>query len=154
MTVPKRFGVLRFFAGLIKVIAWIVLIISALVGIVVALISMVNIGEILGTEPNQLPIIGGIFDVFVSLGGGIILGILSMVGGVLYFIVLYAAGELISMNLAIEENTRLTAALLLRMHQESQPEARSASSSYGGAGGYAAGGYAQSYASEPFESGS
>ncbi len=147
MTVPKRFGVLRFFAGLIKVFAWIELIISVLIGIVVALFSMVNIGSILGAEPNQLPIIGGILEMFVSLGGGIVLGIVSMLGGILYFIILYAIGELISMYLAIEENTRLTAALLLRMHQESQPEARSASS------GYSAGGYAQTYASEPFDSG-
>lgn len=152
MTVPKRFGVLRFFAGLIKIIAWIILIFSVLIGIAVALMSMVNIGQILGAEPRQFPIIGGFLDLLLSLGGGIILGILSMIGGVLYFIVLYAAGELISMNLAIEENTRLTAALLLRMHQESQPEARSASSSYG-SGGYAAGSYSPSYPSEPFESG-
>ena len=153
MTVPKRFGILRIFAGLIKVIAWIVLIISVLVGIGVALISMVNIGQLLGQEPRSLPIIGGILDMFISLGGGIVLGVLSMLGGVLYFVILYALGELISMYLAVEENTRLTAALLLRMHQESQPEARAASSSYS-AGGYAAsGGYAQNYPSEPFESG-
>ena len=49
-------------------------------------------------------------------------------------------GELIALYLATEENTRLTAALLLRMHQESQPEPRANAA------------YASTYASEPFES--
>ena len=33
MTVPKRFGVLRFFGTLLKVIAWIVLVVSILLAI-------------------------------------------------------------------------------------------------------------------------
>jgi hypothetical protein len=58
--------------------------------------------------------------------------------GVIYFVIFYAFAEGISMQLAMEENTRLTAALLLRMHQESQPDTR------------ATGAYT-SYPSEPFE---
>ena len=33
MTVPKRFGVLRFFGTLMKVIAWIILVLSVLLAI-------------------------------------------------------------------------------------------------------------------------
>ena len=45
--------------------------------------------------------------------------LLSVIGGIIYFLLLYAAGESLHLQLALEENTRLTAALLLRMHQES-----------------------------------
>ena len=41
------------------------------------------------------------------------------------FILFYAMGELLSLNIAVEENTRLTAALLLKMHQDSQVDTRS-----------------------------
>lgn len=155
MTVPKRFGILRIVAGLIKVFAWIVLILSIIVGIVVALTSMTSIWQTVGSEPAQLPLIGGILDLFVSFGGGIVVGILSALGGVLYFLLLYAAAELISMQLAVEENTRLTAALLLRMHQESQPEPRAATpaTAYAAPTSYSASGYNPGYSSEPFEGG-
>ena len=155
MTVPKRFGILRIVAGLIKVFAWIVLVASIIFGIGVALASMTNIWQTVGAEPAQLPIIGGILDLFVSFGGGIVVGILSALSGVLYFLLFYAVGELISMQLAVEENTRLTAALLLRMHQESQPEPRAAtpSTSYAAPASYSAPGYNPGYSSEPFEGG-
>jgi hypothetical protein len=51
--------------------------------------------------------------------------------GIIYFLLLYASGESFHLQLALEENTRLTAALLLRMHQETQQETRSG---YGSAG--------------------
>ena len=44
----------------------------------------------------------------------------AIIGGIVNFLVLYFFGEMIHMGLAVEENTRLTAALLLRMHQESR----------------------------------
>jgi hypothetical protein len=140
MTVPKRFGMLRFISGLLKVLAWIELVLAVIFGIFVALSSMMNIGQVLGTEPNQLPILGGLLDFFFSVGGGLIAGIVAALAGVLYFFFLYGLGELIALYLATEENTRLTAALLLRMHQESQPEPRANAA------------YASTYASEPFES--
>ena len=58
----------------------------------------------------------------VSAGGGIISGLVALFIGLFYFVAFYAMGEYIHLALAVEENTRLTAALLLRMHQESQPE--------------------------------
>lgn len=140
MTVPKRFGMLRFISGFLKVVAWIELVLAVIVGIIVALSSMMNIGQILGAEPNQLPLIGGLLEFFFSVGGGIVAGIIAALAGVIYFLFLYGLAELVSLYLATEENTRLTAALLLRMHQESQPESRAATT------------YPSTYASEPFES--
>ena len=49
-----------------------------------------------------------------------------LLGGLFYFVLLYALGEMIALQIAIEENTRLTAALLLKMHQDSLVEARPA----------------------------
>ena len=127
MTVPKRFGVLRFFGTLLKVIAWIFLILSILSAIAVGLS-----GSLLSTFSPQLS------DVISTYGAagpvaGILAGVLVVMFGLIYFLFLYVAGELLHLYLAVEENTRLTAALLLRMHQEGQGES---SSPYGAGGGF------------------
>ncbi len=125
MTVPKRFGVLRFFGTLLKVIAWIVLVLSILsaIGAVVAGGSLVNLlGDAVGDNAALL-----------GSGGGIIAGLFILILGLVYFLVLYVSGESLHLQLAIEENTRLTAALLLRMHQEGQGEA---AAPYGAGGGF------------------
>ena len=135
MSVPKRFGVLRVLGTLLKVIAWIVLIVSILGAIGLGLTSM-N-GDLLtsalstAVPPETLAAFAG--------AGGILIGIAFLIGGIIYFLLLYAAGESLHLQLALEENTRLTAALLLRMHQEShQSDPRS---TYSGSG----------FASDPFE---
>jgi hypothetical protein len=125
MTVPKRFGVLRFFGNLLKVIAWIVLVLSILfaIGAVVAGGSLVNLlGDAVGDNAALL-----------GSGSGIIAGLFILILGLVYFLVLYVSGESLHLQLAIEENTRLTAALLLRMHQEGQGEA---AAPYGAGGGF------------------
>lgn len=136
MSVPKRFGVLRVLGTLLKVIAWIVLIVSILGAIGLGLTSMSGdmLTSALSTTvpPETLAAFAG--------AGGILIGIAFLIGGIIYFLLLYAAGESLHLQLALEENTRLTAALLLRMHQEShQPDARS---TYSGGSGFA---------SDPFE---
>jgi hypothetical protein len=128
MTVPKRFGVLRFFGTLLKVIAWIVLILSILAAIGVALAggSLVDsLGPALGDQSGMAGII--------SVGGGILAGLFILIFGLMYFLFLYVAGESIHLQLAVEENTRLTAALLLRMHQEGQGDT---AAPYGAGGGF------------------
>ncbi|MEX1019329.1 MAG: hypothetical protein WDZ49_06700 [Litorilinea sp.] len=130
MTVPKRFGVLRFFGSLLKVLAWIVLVVSIISAIGVAIAGTMGsnlMGDLMGTVP------GG--DA-MAVGGGIIAGILLLLGGLLYFLALYVAGESLHLQLAVEENTRLTAALLLRMHQDGQVE---------GGTPYTAGGFNEPY---------
>ncbi len=136
MTVPKRFGMLRFVAALLRVLAWIILILAVLGGVVAALSNFTTVLQ----QPNlvSIPILGQLLSLLGAGASGIIAGIIAALSGILFFVLYYALAETISMQLAIEENTRLTAALLLRMHQESQPDTRSA---------YATGGYP----SEPFE---
>ncbi len=125
MTVPKRFDVLRFMGTLLKVFAWISLILSILSAIgIVLLPQMGSLGDFFGPYAN-----------FIGSGtSAIVAGLLVLLGGLLYFVLLYAMGEIILLQIAVEENTRLTAALLLKMHQDSQVEPQSAP--------YAAGGFA------------
>lgn len=137
MTVPKRFGVLRFLAAVLKVVAWIILILGILGGVVVALSSFSNLLQ----TPSvvTVPLLGPTLNLLGAGAGGIILGVIAALSSLVAFVFWYALAEYIFMYLAVEENTRLTAALLLRMHQESQPDART-SSGYGGG-----------YPTEPFE---
>ena len=136
MSVPKRFGVLRVLGTLLKVIAWIVLIVSILGAVGLGLTSM-N-GDLL-TQTLSGAIPAETLAPFAG-AGGILIGIAFLIGGIIYFLLLYAAGESLHLQLALEENTRLTAALLLRMHQEShQSDARA---TYSGGSGFA---------SDPFE---
>ena len=130
MTVPRRFGVLRFIGTLLKVIAWIVLILAILGAIGVGLAGS-QVGPLLA---RANPTLSGLF---ATPAGGIVAGVVGLLLGLIYFLILYASGERIHMYLAIEENTRLTAALLLRMHQDSQQETRPT--------------YASGFANEPFE---
>lgn len=127
MTVPKRFGVLRFFGTLLKVIAWIVLIVSILIAIAAAVAggTLVNSIPQVAAQPGLAGMLG--------TGGGILIGISFLIGGLIYFLILYVSGERLHLQLAVEENTRLTAALLLRMHQEGQGDT---ASPYGAGGGF------------------
>lgn len=137
MSVPKRFGVLRVMGTLLKVIAWIVLILTILGAI----------GVIFGSMSGDLltNVLGGTIppDLLATLGpaGGILAGVVVLIAGLIYFLILYASGESIHLQLALEENTRLTAALLLRMHQESHQADPRAAATYGTGG----------FASDPFE---
>jgi hypothetical protein len=135
MSVPKRFGVLRVVGTFLKVIAWIVLIVAILSAIALGLTSMNN--ELLVSLLGQaLP---PAITANLNAASGILAGIIVLFVGLIEFLVIYAAGESFHLQLALEENTRLTAALLLRMHQEShQSDPRA---TYGGAG----------FASDPFE---
>ena len=121
MTVPKRFDVLRFMGTLLKVFAWISLILSILSAIGIVLLPQIaSLGDFSGLYASMI-------------GGGtsaIVAGLLVLLGGLLYFVLLYALGEIILLQIAVEENTRLTAALLLKMHQDSQVESQTPS--YGG----------------------
>lgn len=136
MTVPKRFGMLRFVATVLRVIAWIILAIAILVGVVAGLSNFTTFID----TPSlvTIPLIGPMLNLLGAGAGGIIAGVFAALSGLIFFVLYFALAEYISMFLAIEENTRLTAALLLRMHQESQPDTRSTYASPG-------------YPSEPFE---
>lgn len=118
MAVPKRFGILRLVGNALKVIAWIILVVSVLLAIVVGIAA-----PVLPTDSLE-PLLGAFPGVDPALlaSSGLLIGIVTLITGLIYFLVFYAAGENILLRVALEENTRLTAALLLRMHQDSQVE--------------------------------
>ena len=111
MSVPQRFGVLRLIGTLLKVVAWIVLVGSILLALTAGLA---------GPIARQFMGDAGLQADLLSLGsaGGLIAGVLLMVIGIVLFLTLFAAGENIFLQLAIEENTRMSAALLLRAAEE------------------------------------
>jgi hypothetical protein len=128
MTVPKRFGILRFFGTFVKVIAWIFLVLSVLGAIGAVLVGSASFFTNLAADTlplGDLPL-AGVGALGIAGGFGILLG------GLLNFLIFYVVGESIHMQLAVEENTRLTAALLLRMHQESRVQEEQAA--YGDSG--------------------
>jgi hypothetical protein len=125
MSVPKRFDILRFFSGLLKVLAWINLVLAILGAIGIALAGG-QMGTLLQLAGDQFAPVAST----VAGAGGIFLAVFVLLGGLFYFVLLYALGEMIALQIAVEENTRLTAALLLKMHQDSLVDTRPA---YGGA---------------------
>lgn len=111
MSVPQRFGVLRLIGTLLKVMAWLVLVGSILLALTAGLAGPIA-REFLGDAGLQADLLA------LGSAGGLIAGVLLMVAGIVLFLSLFAAGENIFLQLAIEENTRMSAALLLRAAEE------------------------------------
>jgi hypothetical protein len=80
MEVPAKYGIVRAVAFILKLLAWIVLIL----GIGGGLLAMFNLGSGLGT--------------FAGMGG--------VLTGVLWFLLLYAVGSILSVLVDIEQETR------------------------------------------------
>ncbi len=115
----KRYKVLRFVATLWKILAWITLVLGVL-GSFGALL-----GGILGAAGPQFWRNLGLNPALFG-SGGIVVGIIGFLVGLIVtafqFVVLYATGEIFSVLIAIEENTRATKLHLQRLSQESAPE--------------------------------
>jgi hypothetical protein len=112
----KKFRVLRIIGTLWKILAWIVLvggIISSL-GILVLSIFGGGVMQQLGQQAGQ-----GAF--LFNAVGGIIGFVVGLISSAFYFLILYAAGEMIYLLLAIEENTR--GASPQGQYQSSAPQA-------------------------------
>jgi len=105
----NKFRVLRIIGTLWKVLAWITLIGGILLAIGVLLAGILGSGGALlrqfGQDPSVMP---GAVGVVSGIAGFII----SVIVSVIYFLMLYALGELIYLLLAIEENTRRTVQLM------------------------------------------
>lgn len=117
MTVPKRFPAVRFFGTFMQVLAWIVLVLSILGAIGLVLVGSASFFGNLAAD--SIPFLGELTGGAVG-ASGIAGGLALLIAGLVNFLVFYVIGQAIHMQLAVEENTRLTAALLLRMHQESR----------------------------------
>jgi hypothetical protein len=111
MTVPARFGILRLIATLFKVLAWIVLVFSILGALIFGVVG--SMARQAATGLTFLP-----EALILDETSGVILGLLMIIMGVIGFLTLLASAEGIQLQLAIEENTRLTAALLLRLEAQ------------------------------------
>lgn len=123
MTVPTRFGVLRLVATLFKVFAWITLVSSIL--------GALGVG-VLGSMLQETWMDATLIPMLLADGSsGIVIGMILIASGILTFLSLYAAAEGIQVQLAIEENTRLTAALLLRLDEQNRPAVRPTPTYYG-----------------------
>jgi len=103
----KKFTVLRLIGTIWKILAWVALVLGLLSSIGILLASVLG-GGIMGQLGQQY---GGTAGPAWASGllGGIVLFIGSLILTILYFLALYAVGELIYLLLAIEENTRLAA---------------------------------------------
>ncbi len=103
----KRYGVLRFIASLWKILAWITLVL----GVLCAFGALA--GSIFGGMDSQVWRQMGMSP----LVSGTVVGIVGFLGvlitTVLQFVAFYAAGEVLSLFIDIEDNTR-TVALSLR----------------------------------------
>lgn len=106
--VETRYRALRFIGTIYKLFGIIVLVVTAL-AVLAACVGILVGGAAFRASAAQsgVPFLGG---------GGIVGGIIVAFFGLLYGgavgVTLFAAGDLVSLLLALEENTRTTAALL------------------------------------------
>jgi hypothetical protein len=96
----KKYGFLRAFSVIMKILAWLILI-----GSLVTAFVLVVAG---GVSPTQM----GEFSRFSGVVTGAFMGVIAIIFGILYFLFFYASAELIMLLISIEENTRKSAQLL------------------------------------------
>lgn len=105
----RKFRVLRIIGTLWKVLAWIVLIAGVLSAIGILLAGILGSGGLILRQFGQEPaMMTGAMGVVSGIAGFIV----AIIGTIIYFLMLYAVGELIYLLLAIEENTRQTVRLM------------------------------------------
>jgi hypothetical protein len=119
----KRFKILRFVGSFYKVVGIIIAaitIISALGFCVLSVVSGTATESIIrGLNPNG----GGQgFGILGGVVGGLIVSLLIILGGGIYAVTTYALGETVYLLIALEENTRHTASMLLRQFEREHPE--------------------------------
>jgi hypothetical protein len=107
----KKFRVLRIIGTLWKVLAWITLIGGILSSLGILLVGLLGSGgfilSLLGQDTAMMPGAVGIVSSIVSF-------VTLLIASVVYFLMLYAVGELIYLLLAIERNTRQTMYVMQR----------------------------------------
>jgi hypothetical protein len=119
----KRFKILRFVGSFYKVVGIIIgaiTIISALGFCILSVVSGTATESIIhGLNPNG----GGQgFGILGGVVGGLIVSLLIILGGGIYAVTLYALGEAVYLLIALEENTRHSAAMLHRQLEYEHPQ--------------------------------
>ncbi len=103
----KRFRILRIVATLYKILAWVVLV-TGILSAVGTLIAGIAGGALIPQQYSRaLPAVSGML-------WGIMGFLVALLLSALYFVGLYALGEVLCLFLAIEENTRETTLWLRR----------------------------------------
>ena len=99
----KRFGVLRTFSLIWKVLAWFVLIVSLVIALGAIFVGMTTSDPILAIGTFGVP--GGIVS-------GLMIAAIALLLGVVTFLFVYAFAQVFDVLLATEENTRAAASYL------------------------------------------
>jgi hypothetical protein len=110
----KKFRVLRVIGTVWKIVAWIVLILGILGAFGMLLTSILG-GGFMSQMMRQYGQQGGIWTTAGGIVGGIVGFVIMLIVAVLYFLMLYAIGDLIYLFLDVEENTRLTSQWVSRL---------------------------------------
>lgn len=101
----KKFRVLRFVGSLAKIVAWIALVGGAIGGIVVFIAAIAG-GS---SYSNYYGSSNALSGALAGGAAGALSGLGIFLGALVSFVALYGAGEMIFLQLAIEENTRAVA---------------------------------------------
>ncbi|HEC36504.1 MAG TPA: hypothetical protein ENI39_08225 [Anaerolineae bacterium] len=109
----KQFHILRIVGTLYKIISWIVLVLGILSAFGTLALGIAG-GTLVPREYGRMVPASGLL-------GGVLGFLVALLITAIYFVALYAFGELIYLFLAIEENTRETA-LWLRNRQSATPQ--------------------------------
>jgi hypothetical protein len=105
----RRFTALRAVGTMFKVLAWITVVLGLLLAALAVVLGL-TVGIPLGAL--QLQRGGELIGIAASL--------LILIAAVLFFLLLYATGELVYAFLSVEENTRRTAYLLQQQYLAAQ----------------------------------
>ena len=109
----KQYKVLRFIGTIYKVFGIILGVITILIALGLCATSVLG-SSTMSSLRGYLGSSSGVIGMFGSLLGGLLLSCIAILYGGVMSLTLYAAGEGVYLFLALEENTRATAALLQR----------------------------------------
>ncbi|NLG28092.1 MAG: hypothetical protein GX557_09285 [Chloroflexi bacterium] len=115
----KRFRALGTLSGLFKVIAWVLLILGILATILVAAVGVLQASRGVSDLVAGVPILNQDYGVLPA----ILMAVGVLIGALLIFVWIMALAEGIQLMLAIERNTRETAAYLRGEGQMPEPPA-------------------------------
>jgi hypothetical protein len=116
----KRYRALRIISTLYKVVGVIVLAVALLSSIAICLAGVLGGSAMEGYARQMGGDMSGL-GFFGTALGGIITAAVSLVGGLITGLSLYAMGEGISLAIAVEENTRATAMHVAALSKPAAP---------------------------------